>query len=280
VEVEVEVEVEVLIPQAPSSDHSDGRGEAAERKSLDLLRLGLREDRFTFAYQSIASLEGDDTEHYDVLLRLVGEQGELLYPRDFIETAQRHGLTRDIDRLVVRKILELQTQRRERGARGIFFVRLSDATLNEAPAFLEWLGERVDELHSDFGELGFGLTEDSLRSNVRRAQQLAEGLRKLGFHLTIESFGATGKSTQLLERITADFAKLDAAVTEALAGDENDPKIVAAVQAARDRNISLIAQQVGDANTMARLWQIGINYIQNQFVQEPDAETVAGINAV
>lgn len=244
--------------------------ETEDQKWLTLLQDALREDRVTFAYQSIASLEGDDSEHFDVLIRLVGEDGEIVHPRDFIDCARRHGLTRDLDRHVVGKTLGLVAQRHERGTRGMLFVKLSDATLEDAPAFLDWLRESMGQFQHETRDLRFSLSEDSLRSNVRRGEQLAADLKEMGLGLAIEHFGSTGKSIQLLERVSADFAKLDAALTEALAGDDSDPKIGEAVQAARERGVRLVAQQVADANTMARLWQLGINYIQGQAVQEPD----------
>lgn len=251
--------------------------EAAEREHLETLRRALQDDRLTFAYQSIASLEGDDTEHFDILLRLADDQGDLIRPADFLAVAARHELLPEIDRIAVRKVLELLAQRHERGARGTFFLQLSEATLDEAPEFLDWLEGRLARLDFAPDELRFSVTEEALRSNVRRAQQLAEGLEAQGVALAIERFGSTGKSIQLLERISADFAKLDATVTEALAGDQGDPAVAEAVRAARERGVRLIAQQVADANTMARLWQIGINYVQGQLIQEPEAET-AGTN--
>lgn len=244
--------------------------ETADQDWLELVKEGLRQDRFTFAYQSIASLEGEETEHFDVILRLIGNDGEILLPQQFVDSANRHNLLPQIDRLVTGKILTLLAQRRERGIQGMFFVKLSGATLNEAPKFLDWLRGNLAERKVDPKELRFSLTEDAMRGNIRRAQQLAEGLDDMGLALTIEQFGTTGKSIQLLERVPVEFAKLDATATEALAGDDSDPRIVEAVEAARKRQVRLIAQQVADANTMARLWQLGISYVQGQLVQEPE----------
>lgn len=249
-----------------------GSNEVIERDWLHQLQQALQHNRFTFAYQSIASLEGDDSEHFDVLLRMPGEHGELRKPEEFAAIAHRHGLTVEVDRQAVEKLIDLVEQRRRRGVHGMFFFRLSDASLAEAPRFLEWLHEVLSGRGIRPEEIRFSLTEESLRSNVRRAQQLAEGLGKLGLSLAIDRFGSTGKSVQLLERVRADFAKLDAAVTEALAGEDNDPTVVAAVETARERGVRLVAQQVADANTMARLWQLGINFVQGAEVQEPDLE--------
>jgi len=42
------------------------------------------------------------------------------------------------------------------------------------------------------------------------------------------------------------------------------------VEAATKRLIQTIAERVEDANTMAVLWQIGVQYIQGYFVNEPE----------
>lgn len=254
--------------------------EPADRDWFDLIKDGLERDRFTFAYQSIASLEGNDAEHFDVILRLIGENGEILHPQQFVDSANRHNLLPEIDRLVISKILTLLSQRRKRGIPGMFFVKLSGATLDQAPQFLEWLRANLAERQVQPGELRLSLTEDVMRGNIRRAQQLAKGLKALGLALTLEQFGTTGKSIQILDRVPVEFAKLDTETTEALAGDDSDPRIVEAVEAARERNVRLIAQQVADANTMARLWQVGISYVQGQFVQEPESDSTDGNSGI
>jgi EAL domain-containing protein (putative c-di-GMP-specific phosphodiesterase class I) len=42
------------------------------------------------------------------------------------------------------------------------------------------------------------------------------------------------------------------------------------VELAKSRKISTIAERVEDANTMAVLWQLGIEFIQGYFVNEPE----------
>ena len=42
------------------------------------------------------------------------------------------------------------------------------------------------------------------------------------------------------------------------------------VEAARKHSIQTVAERVEDANTMAVLWQVGVQYIQGYFVNEPE----------
>jgi multidomain signaling protein FimX len=47
------------------------------------------------------------------------------------------------------------------------------------------------------------------------------------------------------------------------------------MKVAKDRNVKTIVGQVEDANAMARLWQLGVNYIQGYHIQAPEAVLLA-----
>ena len=42
------------------------------------------------------------------------------------------------------------------------------------------------------------------------------------------------------------------------------------VQAATKRGMQTVAERVEDANTMAVIWQLGVQYIQGYFVHAPE----------
>ena len=48
------------------------------------------------------------------------------------------------------------------------------------------------------------------------------------------------------------------------------------VEAAKRRKMETIAERVEDANTMAVLWQLGIEFIQGYFVNAPEDVTLSG----
>ena len=58
---------------------------------------------------------------------------------------------------------------------------------------------------------------------------------------------------------------------QGLARDEAlQQRVRALVEAARKRDIQTIGERVEDANTMAVLWQVGVQYIQGYFINEPE----------
>ena len=96
-------------------------------------------------------------------------------------------------------------------------------------------------------------------------------LSALGIELAIENFGATADSVTLLERLPVNYVKIDGALMQGLANDRPlQEKVKTLVEAARKHGITTIAERVEDANTMAVLWQLGIEFVQGYFVNNPE----------
>ena len=100
---------------------------------------------------------------------------------------------------------------------------------------------------------------------------LAAALRQRHFRFALEGFGSGRDSIGLLETMPLDFVKIDGTLMQGLATDPQlQLRVRTLVEAARKRNIQTIGERVEDANTMAVLWQLGVQYIQGYFVNEPE----------
>ena len=100
---------------------------------------------------------------------------------------------------------------------------------------------------------------------------LAAALRERRFRFALEGFGSGRDSMGLLETVPLDFVKIDGTLIQGLATDPRvQLQVRALVEAARKRGIQTIGERVEDANTMAVLWQAGVQYIQGYFVHEPE----------
>ncbi len=90
---------------------------AARRTWVDRIRAALAEDRFTLEGQRIVSLTGDPVPRYELLLRMVGEDGDLIPPGAFLDAAERFELIGDIDRWVLRRAADLLAEFEAAGTR-------------------------------------------------------------------------------------------------------------------------------------------------------------------
>jgi multidomain signaling protein FimX len=119
--------------------------------------------------------------------------------------------------------------------------------------------------------LCFQVTEQTAAQYITQIQLLAEALRKRGFRFAIEGFGSGRDPQGMLNSVALDFIKIDGAIIQGLTGDPQlQQRVRALVEAATKKQIQTIAERVEDANTMAILWQIGVQFIQGYFVNEPE----------
>jgi len=258
---------------APASAHSAGSGD--HDAWVTRLREALGQDRFSLAYQGITSLAGDSQPYFDVLLRYVDDRGALVRPGEFLPAAEQAQMMPDIDRWVVQRAIDVIWQQESQNAHIALFVKLSAPTIEAADAFMAWLMEAVQARSIPTANLIFSLREDDVRSHARPARKLADNLVEAGFRLALTHYGSTPKAIQVLDRLPAQFVKLSPDFARQILGREEDERLSHIIATARERDIPLIAEQIEDANSMARLWQAGVNYVQGHFIQEPDTEALA-----
>ena len=254
--------------QAIASDRADtdSRVMSYDKVWVKHIKAALMENRFRLVQQPIASLQGEDPGMFDVLVRMIDQQGREVLPSEFMAAAGRNDLLKNIDRWVVGASLSFAAQKKPE----CLFVRLSKETVRDT-GFTEWLDNHLRSTHAEPQRLCFQTTEESAASYLPQVKALALALRERGFRFAIEGFGAGRDSMGLLESIPLDFVKIDGTIIQGLSSDPQlQMQVRSLVEAARRRNVDTVGERVEDANTMAVLWQLGVQYIQGYFVNEPE----------
>ncbi|MEQ1438683.1 EAL domain-containing protein [Fontimonas sp. SYSU GA230001] len=244
--------------------------EVEDARKAALVKKALMDNRLKLAYQSIASLEGDTRQHFDVLVRIVDENGAELHASEFIRAAEKHNLVGAIDRWVTARALKVQSKREGAQDASSLFIKLSEDTLKDAESFVAWFAEQVKGRPLKPGELVFELRELVVQNHIRKARMLTKSLTELGAQIAVEHFGIGSNSAQMLEHIPMQFIKFHQSFTANFNDKELHKKMVTLMEIAKGKRIRIIVSHVEDANVMARLWQMGVNFIQGYHVQEPE----------
>lgn len=232
---------------------------------VNQIKSALLENRFRLATQPVASLRGGDARMFDVLLRMVDTHGKEVLPGEFLPAAERNDLLKNIDRWVVGASLSFAAQRRP----GCLFVRLSKDTVRD-PSFVAWLDGHIRSARANPASVCFQIPEAVAVGNPL-ARPLAQKLRQWGFRFAVESFGSPATAFELLESMPLDYVKIDGALVQSLARNKDlQHHVRALAEEASKRGIKTIAERVEDANTMAVLWQLGVEFIQGYFVNAPE----------
>jgi EAL domain-containing protein (putative c-di-GMP-specific phosphodiesterase class I) len=139
-----------------------------------------------------------------------------------------------------------------------------------------WLLQQIKASGAEPGRIVIELGEELAARHLKEARELRALVTHLGFGFAIENFGASHDSAQILRHLPASFAKIDGALMQGLANDRRlQDKVKSLVDAAHAAKASTIAERVEDANTMAVLWQLGVEFVQGYFVSSPE-EVVLG----
>lgn len=248
----------------------NAQGEREEARKASQVKRAIEENRLKLAYQSIASLEGDTRQHFDVLVRMIDETGKEQHAAEFIAVAEKFGMMRAIDRWVVARALKVLAKRESSSEASSLFVKISEESLKDAEGYIAWLQEQLKQRPLKPEELVFEFQELTLQNHIRKAKVLHKALRDLGGYIAIEHFGVGSNSAQLLEHVPPQFVKFHPSFTHQFHDKEQHKKMTTLMETARQLGVKTIVSHVEDANVMARLWQMGVNYIQGFHVQEPE----------
>ena len=230
------------------------------------IKQALIDDRFRLAQQPVAGLAGEDPGFVDILVRMIDEQGDEVLPGEFLAAAERNKLIKNIDRWVIGAALAWCSKTDIKKA----FVRLSGASVTDETLF-DWIVTQLECNGLAADRIVFQVDEKTAAQQLRPVRGLAEKLRSYGFGFAIEHFGIGPRPAQILSHVSMDFVKIDGSLMQGLARDVHLQATVGdLVTQAKDSGIRTIAERVEDANTMATLWQLGIEFIQGYQVQEPE----------
>jgi len=242
--------------------------QAALRRELDALtwvgriRDALDEDRLVLYSQPIVPLGGGHPAE-EVLLRMVGRDGELIPPGAFLPTAEKYGLIAEIDRWVVSRTVELAAQGRT------VECNLSVASL-ESPGMLSFIEEELARTGADPADLVFEITETALMTDRRAGAEFARGLAALGCGLAIDDFGTGFGSFVYLKTLPITHLKIDIEFVRELPTNEANRHVVEAiVSLARAFHLRTVAEGIEDAATLDCLRAAGVDFGQGFYLGRP-----------
>jgi EAL domain-containing protein (putative c-di-GMP-specific phosphodiesterase class I) len=229
------------------------------------------ENRFRLVQQPVASLQGEDPNMFDVLVRMLDHQGKEVLPADFMAAAERNDLLKNIDRWVVGASLSFAAKAKP----GCLFVRLSRDSVIDT-AFIDWLKTQLGTGKHEPRRICFQVTESIAEQYMNPSIAQLGALKKLGFRIALERFGSGRDPVKLLSAVPLDFVKIDGALVQDLAANpETQIAVKKLVEQAVKLKVETIAERVEDANTMAVLWQLGVQFIQGYFVNAPEEVVMA-----
>jgi diguanylate cyclase (GGDEF)-like protein len=251
-------------------DPGEPRREQRRRQTTSArIREALTHDRLSLHTQPIRDLASGGIERYELLLRMTGENGELLPAASFIEAAERAGMVQELDRWVVVRALELLATRERDGNPVSLHVNLSGASVADI-SVLEFIERRLDEGDADPARCTFELTETPAARDYEAAGGFADRLTEFGCQVAIDDYGAGFGPFHYLKSIPFDLIKIDGSFVRDMPNSDADQLTVQAiVQVARGLGKTTIAEYVQDDVTAQMLREYGVDMAQGYHLGRP-----------
>jgi len=236
----------------------------------------LKHEHFVLYYQPIMDIRNRQVARYEVLLRMRDEDGKILLPGSFIQVAEQTGLIRYIDHYVLKhgiaKLAELQQQ----GQNISLSLNLSGHAIVD-PELKPLLERLLAEYSADPTQLIFELTETAAVADIPQARELMNEMKKLGCRFSVDDFGTGFASFRYLRELPVDVVKIDGSFITHLTSNADDRLFVQAlVMVARGMGKQTVAEFVENAETLAMLQALGVDYAQGYFIGRPQPELLSG----
>ena len=252
-------------------DEKDGSGK--EDESLEMLLAdAIRNNSFRLLFQPMISLRGDDTEHYETLLRLQLPDGGEMSAGDFLNNTDiSDELKRKVDRWVVLHTTKLLGEHRAKGHNTRVLINLSSASLTD-DALPGWIGVAINAAKLPKGAVIFQFNEEDASRMLKQAQIFSQALTEKAIPTSVSRFGCALHPMQTLKHLAVEYVKVDGSFTRELGNNPDAQKhLKALLDELHEEGKKTIVPLVESATSVASLWQMGVHFIQGYYVQPPQA---------
>jgi EAL domain-containing protein (putative c-di-GMP-specific phosphodiesterase class I) len=243
---------------------------------IQRLQSAIANDQLLLYRQRIQAQLGS-ASHNELLLRMRGEDSELITPDRFIPAAERYNLMPEIDRWVIRNALGHLQKCRQRGqnnkVQGTIFINLSATSLSD-----DGLATYIEDqllVHDILPRcVGFEITETAAIADFDCAMRLIKALRKYGCKVALDDFGTGMSSFSYLKSLDVDFVKIDGGFVRSMLDDRMDSAIVESInRIGHVAGIQTIAEFVENQAILERLAALEVDFAQGWAVERPQPFT-------
>jgi diguanylate cyclase (GGDEF)-like protein len=241
-------------------------------QGVESVQRALRNDDFRLYCQLIKPLTtATKTSHFEILLRGIGDQGNLFAPDEFMAHAEHSRLMPAIDRWVVTHSLEMLADFNSRLAKekSFFAINLSGQSICDS-SFLNFVTAELVRTGVPTTAVCFEVTETTAILNMKRAKQFMYALRQKGCRFSLDDFGSGLSSFSYLKTLPIDFLKIDGQFVREIAEDPVSNAMVAAInQMSHAMGLKTIAEYVETKAIKTQLSSLGVDYGQGFGIAKP-----------
>lgn len=238
------------------------------------IQKALDGDGFELRAQPIVSLHGSSSKpRFELLLRMVDSDGNRVSTEALFSAAERYHIVPQVDRWVVSTALARLSEIKESvvASGAVVSINLSGQSLGDDD-ILDFIEEEIRISGLPAEVLCFEITESAAVSNLTKAQNFIDQLKKFGCTISLDDFGAGLSSFAYLKNFNVDILKIDGSFIRDITENRISESMVAAItQVAKVMELTTVAEYVETDLSRQLLSKLGVDFAQGHIYGKPQS---------
>jgi EAL domain-containing protein (putative c-di-GMP-specific phosphodiesterase class I) len=247
---------------------------------ISRINKALGENRFHLYYQTIEPINPveNEGEHYEILLRMEGDDGQIIPPGEFLPAAEHYHLSPQIDRWVIRNTIGwLDEHPDQLQALSLCSINLSGLSIGDEE-MLGFIQETLENSAVPPSKICFEVTETAAIARLDAAVNFMQTLKATGIRFSLDDFGTGLSSFAYLRTLPVDFLKIDGMFVRHIDRNIIDWTLVKSINdMGQIMGKQTIAEFVENEDIYNQLHEIGANYAQGYLLSRPSPLRDKGI---
>lgn len=233
------------------------------------LRAAIEENQLILHYQPKIDLATNRVCSVEALVRWQHPTEGLIFPDDFVPTAEKSGLIKSLTRAVLKMALQQSTVWQQKGLALPIAINISGVNLQD-PTFSEQVIEIMRNYDVPPALLEMEITETALMEDPLSAIETIRKLRDIGIVIAIDDFGTGYSSMAYLKKLLVAKIKVDKSFVMDMVNNANDLVIVrSTIDLAHNLGMSVIAEGVETEAALEQLRSFGCDVAQGYHMSRP-----------
>lgn len=238
---------------------------------LARIRYAIKHERLFLDVQKIVSIQDDTFDRIEVLVRMKGEQDEVIMPEVFLPPAERFRLAHLIDRWVIERVCKyFKAYAYELNKLDACHINISGRSFDHND-FTDFTLDLLSKYQMLGHKICFEITETAAISNLMEVNKFITKLGQFGCTFALDDFGSGLSSFTYLKKLEVDYLKIDGSFVQNLGTDATDKVMVRSItDIGQTLGKIMVAEFVEDQQSLEYLKQIGVEYVQGHQLHRPE----------
>ena len=238
-----------------------------------MIHRAIKDDRIEVFYQPIYSTKQHKFTSAEALVRVHGEDGNIIPPGKFIDVVEKSNLILKIGQIVFRKVCKFISEH-NMNELGLEYIEVNLSVVQCAyqSLALDYI-KIMQEYNIDTKYINLEITESA---SIDSKQILLGNMNKLinhGITFSLDDFGTGQSNLNYIMEMPVNIVKFDKSMTSAYFENNKSQYIMdAAMHMIKGLKLKIVAEGIETEEQFNIMSKLGIDYIQGYYFSKPLSE--------